>query len=273
MPFTPQKGLSMTDDVIHAPRSTRALPSRRARTWRGNRTIRTARRSLAVAFTVLAGLATAGLGSASAYASPGTNPESCTGVTGHLNDHGATVTAVFDVPTACDEVSVLSWYAAGPEARDPQVLLERYNQENVSAGHYKWKIAAPPPECFRQLDLRVPGRNVDSIVSGEHLCSTTTRPTTASTTTTAAPQAPTTTAQVLSSSVTTPASSTTSTTAAVLGVVITQPAPPAELPRTGSPLNELAGVALIGMGLGLGLLKAGGVQRKRSLRSAAQVLR
>jgi len=213
------------------------------------------------------------LGSASAYASPGTNPESCTGVTGHLNDHGATVTAVFDVPTACDEVSVLSWYAAGPEARDPQVLLERYNQENVSAGHYKWKIAAPPPECFRQLDLRVPGRNVDSIVSGEHLCSTTTRPTTASTTTTAAPQAPTTTAQVLSSSVTTPASSTTSTTAAVLGVVITQPAPPAELPRTGSPLNELAGVALIGMGLGLGLLKAGGVQRKRSLRSAAQVLR
>lgn len=236
-----------------------------------SRTLHTARCSLAVALTVLAGLAIAGLGGASAHASPGTNPKSCTGVTGHLEDHGATVTAVFDVPTACDEVSVLSWYAAGPDAEEPQVLLERHSQENVSAGHYEWTIEAPPPECFRQLDLRVPGRNVDSIVGGEQPCSNS--PTPASTTTTATPQAPTTTAQVLSSSVTTPASSTTSTTAVVAGLVITQPAPPAELPHTGNALYGLAGVALIGMGIGLGALKAGGVQRKRSLRSAARVPR
>ena len=36
---------------------------------------------------------------------------------------------------------------------------------------------------------------------------------------------------------------------------------------------ELAGVALLGMGLGLGVLTAAGVQRKRSLRSAAGVSR
>jgi len=72
-----------------------------------------------------------------------------------LVSHGIDL-AVFDVPTTCEEVSVLSWFAAGPHGEQPQVFLDRIGHDNVATGHYEWTIAAPPPECFRQLDLRNP---------------------------------------------------------------------------------------------------------------------
>src|SRR4029079_1683856 len=96
---------------------------------------------------------------------------SCAHVTGFLDDHGHTVTAVFHVPVTCEEVSVLSWYASGPDGQDPQQLLQRVSRDNVAPGDYQWTIAAPARRCFRQLDLRVPGRNVDSIVGGTEVCS------------------------------------------------------------------------------------------------------
>jgi hypothetical protein len=64
----------------------------------------------------------------------------------------------------------------------------------------------------------------------------------------------------------TTASPTGSTTSTVVvgGVVLTPPSPAAqgELPRTGRSLAEVVGVALIGVGLGLGLLTAQEWQRQ-----------
>ena len=122
----------------------------------------TVRRVIAVAIALQASLATTVLGAGGADAAAG-----CAGVTGHLVDNGTTVTAVFHVPTTCAEVSVLSWIA--PDSRaDSRSTWPRKSADNVAAGDYQWTIAAPPAECFRQLDLRVPGRNVDSIVGGEN---------------------------------------------------------------------------------------------------------
>jgi hypothetical protein len=141
----------------------------------------TARRVIAVAIALQASLATAVLGAGGADAAAG-----CAGVTGHLVDHGTTVTAVFHVPTTCAEVSVLSWIAPDPVGGQPQHLVERKSADDVAAGDYRWTIAAPPAACFRQLDLRVPGRNVDSIVGGERRCSPSSpNPPTTSPTTTA----------------------------------------------------------------------------------------
>jgi hypothetical protein len=153
---------------------------------------RTARRLAAAALAFHAGVALTVWGAAGAEAGSGS---SCDAVTGHLVDHGTTVTGVFDVPSTCEEVSVLSWFAAGPDGEQPQVFLDRIGHDNVAPGHYEWTIAAPPPECFRQLDLRVPGRNVDSIVGGEHQCQSTpppSSPTTTSTSTTTPSVSPTT---------------------------------------------------------------------------------
>ena len=267
---------------------------------------RTARRLAAAALAFQAGIALTVWGAAGAEAGSG---GSCDGVTGHLVDHGTTVTGVFDVPSTCEEVSVLSWFAAGPHAEQPQVFLDRIGHDNVAPGHYEWTITAPPPECFRQLDLRVPGRNVDSIVGGEHECqptpppsagptttttSTTTphvtpRPTTTTTSTTTPSVSPTTPPTTESPTTTSPgptttespttsiapAVSTTSTSGApgstpssttstvvVLGEVLTPPAAQGELARTGRSLAEVVGVALIGIGLGLGLLTAQEWQRQ-----------
>jgi hypothetical protein len=193
-----------------------------------------------------------GVGGAAADAS------SCDGVTGFLDDHGRTVTAVFHVPSPCDKVSVLSWFAVGPDGEYPQELLEWFGRENVPPGDYQWTIAAPPRRCFRQLDLRVPGRNVDSIVGGRELCSSTapsttaapsTTSTTTSTTTTTAPPA------VLPLVATPPTSSSAPTTAplSVLGEEITRPA---QLPSTGGRIGAEVTVALLGIGLGAGTLAA-----------------
>jgi hypothetical protein len=274
---------------------------------------RIARRFAAAAFAFQAGLALTVWGAAGAKASPA----SCDGVTGHLVDHGTTVTAVFDVPTTCEEVSVLSWFAAGPHGEHPQVFLDRIGHDNVAPGHYEWTIAAPPPECFRQLDLRVPGRNVDSIVGGQHRCAassptttspttsappprgpttiapSTTAPTTTAPTTTAPPPrvpttiAPSTTAPPVSttappvsttappvsttaspsttlviSASTTSARASSSTTVVVAGLVLRPAAPQGELARTGRSLAEVVGIALIGVGLGLGVLIAQEWQRQ-----------
>ena len=116
---------------------------------------RNARRLAAAALAFHVGVALTLWGAAGAEAGSG---GSCDGVTGRLVDHGTTVTGVFDVPSTCEEVSVLSWFAAGPNGEQPQVFLDRIGHDNVAPGHYEWTIAAPPPECFRQLDLRVPGR-------------------------------------------------------------------------------------------------------------------
>src|SRR6185295_19280516 len=132
---------------------------------------RTARRVLAVVIALQAGLLTTVLGAGGADATAG-----CAAVTGHLVDNSTTVTAVFHVPTTCAEVSVLSWTAPDAEGGAPQHLVERKSADNVAPGDYQWTIAAPPAECFRQLDLRVPGRNVDSIVGGERRCSSSTPP-------------------------------------------------------------------------------------------------
>ena len=134
---------------------------------------RTARRLAAAALAFHVGVALTLWGAAGAEAGSG---GSCDGVTGRLVDHGTTVTGVFDVPSTCEEVSVLSWFAAGPNGEQPQQFLDRIGHDNVAPGHYEWTITAPPPECFRQLDLRVPGRNVDSIVGGEHECQPTPPP-------------------------------------------------------------------------------------------------
>ena len=126
----------------------------------------TARRVIAVAIALQASLAITVLGAGGADAAAG-----CAGVTGHLVDHGTTVTAVFHVPTTCAEVSVLSWFATDAAGGQPQHLAGRKSADNVASGDYQWTIAAPPAACFRQLDLRVPGRNVDSIVGGDRRCS------------------------------------------------------------------------------------------------------
>lgn len=131
----------------------------------------TARRVLAVVIALQAGLLTTVLGAGGADATAG-----CAAVTGHLVDNSTTVTAVFHVPTTCAEVSVLSWMAPDAEGGAPQRLVERKSADNVAPGDYQWTIAAPPAECFRQLDLRVPGRNVDSIVGGARRCSSSTPP-------------------------------------------------------------------------------------------------
>ena len=299
---------------------------------------RIARRFAAAAIAVHAGLALTMWGSTGAGAD---DPSNCDGVTGELIDHGTTVTGVFDVPTTCDKVSVLSFFAPGPNGEYPQVFLDRIGHENVAPGHYEWTIAAPPPECFRQLDLRVPNRNVDSIVGGERLCEestppttnappttstppttnappttstppTTSRPTstTTSTTSTIPPEvSPTTTSPPPTSSTTIPpevtptttspsttvppevsptttpptttppttaapsttvppevspttASPSTTTTVEVLGVVLSPPAGRAELPRTGRSLAEVVGIALLGVGLGFGVLTAQEWQRQ-----------
>ena len=49
----------------------------------------------------------------------------------------------------------------------------------MGAGRYQWTIAAPPRTCYRQLDLRVSGRNIDSIKGGDHRCSSSTSRTSA----------------------------------------------------------------------------------------------
>ena len=246
---------------------------------------RTARRLAAAALAFHAGVALTVWGAAGAEAGSGS---SCDAVTGHLVDHGTTVTGVFDVPSTCEEVSVLSWFAAGPDGEQPQVFLDRIGHDNVAPGHYEWTIAAPPPECFRQLDLRVPGRNVDSIVGGEHQCQSTpppSSPTTTSTSTTTpsvSPTTPPTTESPTTTSTSSPTTTTTSTsiapavsttstsgatssttsTVVVLGEVLTPPAAQGELARTGRSLAEVVGVALIGIGLGLGVLIAQERQRQ-----------
>ena len=58
-----------------------------------------------------------------------------------------------------------------------------------------------------------------------------------------------------------PSSSTTST-ALVAGLVLTPPAPQGQLASTGRSLAEMVGVALIGLGLGLGVLTAQKWQRQ-----------
>lgn len=216
-------------------------------------------------------------------------PDGCDSVTGELIDHGTTVTARFHVETTCEEVSVLSFFASGPSGEYPQVFLDRRNAHDVAPGDYEWTIAAPPPECFRQLDLRVPDRNVDVIVGGEQECAkpptttttmggatTTTTPTgttTSSTTTTS------TTSTTIESTSTTESTTTTSTTSTtqptvspsstptttiganagptttvrVLGNVITPAATSAEeLARTGGgDVQDLLGLGFIGTGIGL----------------------
>jgi hypothetical protein len=67
---------------------------------------------------------------------------------------------------------------------------------------------------------------------------------------------------------TTPGSTSTPTTASVLGTVINSPAPAAELPRTGLPIAELAGLALVGSGLGLAALTLVGSTRRREAAAA-----
>jgi hypothetical protein len=131
----------------------------------------TVRRVLAVVIALQAGFLTTVLGAGGADATAG-----CAAVTGHLVDNSTSVTAVFHVPTTCAEVSVLSWMAPDAKGGDPQHLVARKSADNVAAGDYEWTIAAPPAECFRQLDLRVPGRNVDSIVGGEKRCSSSSPP-------------------------------------------------------------------------------------------------
>ena len=126
----------------------------------------TAKRAIAVLIVLQAGLLTTVLGAGGADATAG-----CEGVTGHLVDDSTTVTAVFHVPSTCAEVSVLSWLAPDAKGGDPQHLVARKSADAVAPGDYRWTIAAPAAECFRQLDLRVPGRNVDSIAGGERLCS------------------------------------------------------------------------------------------------------
>ena len=234
---------------------------------------RTARRLAAAALAFQAGIALTVWGAAGAEAGSG---GSCDGVTGHLVDHGTTVTGVFDVPSTCEEVSVLSWFAAGPHAEQPQVFLDRIGHDNVAPGHYEWTITAPPPECFRQLDLRVPGRNVDSIVGGEHECQPTPPPsagptttTTSTTTPSVSPTVPPTTespttsvAPAVSTTSTSGATGSTTSTVVVLGEVLTPPAAQGELARTGRARAEVVGVALIGIGLGLGVLTAQERQRQ-----------
>jgi LPXTG-motif cell wall-anchored protein len=131
----------------------------------------TAKRAIAVLIVLQAGLLTTVLGAGGADATAG-----CEGVTGHLVDNSTTVTAVFHVPSTCAEVSVLSWLAPDATGGDPQHLVARKSADAVAPGDYRWTIAAPAAECFRQLDLRVPGRNVDSIVGGERLCSSSSPP-------------------------------------------------------------------------------------------------
>ena len=131
----------------------------------------TAKRAIAVVIVLQAGLLTTVLGAGGADATAG-----CEGVTGHLVDNSTTVTAVFHVPSTCAEVSVLSWLAPDANGGDPQHLVARKSADAVAPGDYRWTIAAPAAECFRQLDLRVPGRNVDSIVGGERLCSSSSPP-------------------------------------------------------------------------------------------------
>lgn len=226
---------------------------------------RTLLQSVAAAAALIAGLT---LSSGPAAADGHAN--GCAGVTGELIDNGTTVTAKFHVETTCEEVSVLSFYASGPHGEDPQFFLDRQSADDVPKGDYEWTIAAPAAECFRQLDLRVPGRNVDSIVGGEHECSTTST-TIAPTTTVVTPTSLSTPSTVEEAGGTTTlninASGATSSTVPlrVQGEVITAGAP-AELPRTGMALDELVGIALVGTGLGLGALTLIGSSRRRLAR-------
>ena len=233
-------------------------------------------KSVAAAAALVAGLALAPAGPAAAKPSDG-----CDSVTGELIDHGTTVTAKFHVATTCAKVSVLSWYAAGPHGEYPQDFLDRIGEENVAPGDYEWTIEAPPAECFRQLDLRVPNRNVDSIVGGDHECSTTSTTVTPTTTPTntptstptstpsSAPFTPTTIAGGASTTTPNPNSvnaNSPTTTLQVAGVAITSGAP-AELPRTGMALGDLLGIGLAGTALGAFTLVA--ASRRRSARRAA----
>lgn len=140
-------------------------------------------------------------------------PDGCDSVTGELIDHGTTVTARFHVETTCEEVSVLSFFASGPSGEYPQVFLDRRNAHDVAPGDYEWTIAAPPPECFRQLDLRVPDRNVDVIVGGEQECA---KPPTTTTTMGGATTTTTPTGTTTSSTTTSTTSTTTSTTSTTI---------------------------------------------------------
>jgi hypothetical protein len=241
---------------------------------------RTSRMLLAAAVAILAGLTI----SSGDFAVAKEGSDGCDTVTGELIDHGTTVTARFHVATTCEEVSVLSFFASGPHGEYPQVFLDRQSADDVAPGDYEWTIEAPPPECFRQLDLRVPGRNVDVIVGGNEECkptTTTTSPTSTTTSSTTTSTTSSTTTSTTSSTTSTTSSTTTSTTsttqptvtptstqeatttipgggatssteATVLGNVIT-PANTSsrELARTGSTLQDLIGLGLIGTGVGL----------------------
>ena len=223
-----------------------------------------------VTLALATGATTILLGTGSAAASS----SGCERVTGHLDDHGKTVIAVFHVPVTCQKVSVLTWYAPGPHGEEPQTLLDYKGRDDVAPGDYEWTLAAPPRKCFRQLDLRVPGRNVDSSVGGKQLCSSSTPPTTARprpapTTTTTSTTAP---AAVLPF-VARPApaalpTTTTTTPAAVLPAVITRPAPSVELPNTGGRVGGETALALVGIGLGVGTLAVRRWHRKRLLETA-----
>jgi hypothetical protein len=223
---------------------------------------RSVRYVVTIAFA--AGATTVMLGAEAAHA----GPSGCAQITGHLADHGRTVTAIFHVPVTCEEVSVLSWFASGPDGQEPQKLLDRVSQDNVPPGDYRWTIAAPPAKCFRQLDLRVPGHNVDSFQGGRRLCSSSTSPTTAptvpSTTTTTSTTAP---PAVLPDVVTPPAlvAGSTTTSPEVLGEVINAPAPTAQLPNTGGRVGDEAALALMGIGLGASTLIARRWHRRRFL--------
>jgi LPXTG-motif cell wall-anchored protein len=83
------------------------------------------------------------------------------------------------VPANCAEVSVLSWHASGPGGQDPKQPLDRVSRDDVGVGRYRWTVAAPPRSCYRQLDLRVSGRTIDSIKGGDHRCSSSTSRTSA----------------------------------------------------------------------------------------------
>jgi hypothetical protein len=204
---------------------------------------RTSRTLLAAAVAILTGLAI----SSGDFAAAKEEPDGCDTVTGELIDHGTTVTARFHVETTCAKVSVLSFFAVGPHGEYPQVFLDRIGQENVPPGDYEWTIEAPPPECFRQIDLRVPDRNVDVIVGGEKLCekpptsttttiggSTTTSPTstTTSSTTTTSTTSTTTSTTSTTTSTTSSTTSTTSTTTTSTTVVSPPSSTPGETTTT-----------------------------------------
>lgn len=141
------------------------------------------RRDVAIVAVLMAAMA-AILGWAQS-ARAGVNPP-CQ-VTGHLVATPGHVTAVFHVAETCREVSLLSWLAPDAHAGNPQVLYDRRSQSDVAPGDYRWTITTPPPGCYFQYDLRVPGHNVDAILGGTKKCSQipTTTTTSPSTTTTA----------------------------------------------------------------------------------------